>query len=110
MNFKFLINQGMFWHAVEVVVCIFSVAPSSGMNKPSFSFGSSSGLLNYGGKLIGEAPFRASQIRQDKTFPMNVTLTFPMNVTLTLMADRLLTDAARYLEIIQISLLFISFN
>ncbi|KAF3555972.1 hypothetical protein F2Q69_00015330 [Brassica cretica] len=26
-----------------------------------------------------------------------------MNVTLTLMADRLLTDAARYLEIIQIS-------
>ncbi|KAH0884947.1 hypothetical protein HID58_061043, partial [Brassica napus] len=54
----------------------------------NLSFGSSSGLLNYGGKLIGEAPFRASQIRQDKTFPMNVTLTFPMNVTLTLMADR----------------------
>ena len=34
MNFKILINQSMFWHAVEVGVCIFSVTPSSGMNKP----------------------------------------------------------------------------
>ncbi|KAJ4904843.1 Late embryogenesis abundant (LEA) hydroxyproline-rich glycoprotein family [Raphanus sativus] len=53
-------------------------------NRVGFSFGSSSALLNYGGKLIGEAPFPASQIGPEKTLPMNVTL--------TLMADRLLTD------------------
>ncbi|CAH8369779.1 unnamed protein product [Eruca vesicaria subsp. sativa] len=53
-------------------------------NRVGFSFGPSSALLNYGGKLIGEAPFSASQIGPEKTLPMNVTL--------TLMADRLLTE------------------
>ncbi|KAG2329030.1 hypothetical protein Bca52824_000210 [Brassica carinata] len=53
-------------------------------NRVGFSFGNSSALLNYGGKLIGEAPIPASRIGPEKTLPMNLTL--------TLMADRLLTD------------------
>ncbi|CAH8382729.1 unnamed protein product [Eruca vesicaria subsp. sativa] len=53
-------------------------------NRVGFSFGSSSALLNYGGKLIGEAPLPASRIGAEKTLPMNLTL--------TLMADRLVTD------------------
>ncbi|KAJ0247029.1 LEA_2 domain-containing protein [Hirschfeldia incana] len=53
-------------------------------NRVGFSFGNSSALLNYGGKLIGEAPLPASRLGAEKTLPMNITL--------TLMADRLLTD------------------
>lgn len=53
-------------------------------NRVGFSFGNSSALLNYGGKLIGEAPLPASRLGAEKTLPMNLTL--------TLMADRLLAD------------------
>lgn len=53
-------------------------------NRVGFSFGNASALLNYGGKLIGEAPLPASRVGPENTLPMNITL--------TLMADRLLTD------------------
>lgn len=54
-------------------------------NKVGFKYSNSSALLNYRGKLVGEAPIPAGKISSGETSPMNLTL--------TLMADRFLSDS-----------------
>ncbi|KAE9600755.1 hypothetical protein Lal_00011304 [Lupinus albus] len=57
-------------------------------NKVGFKYSDSTALLNYRGKLIGEAPLPAGEISSDETKGFNLTL--------TIMADRLLSDSQVY--------------
>ncbi|CAL0329472.1 unnamed protein product [Lupinus luteus] len=57
-------------------------------NKVGFKYSDSTALLNYRGKLIGEAPLPAGEISSDETKGFNLTL--------TIMADRLLSDSQLY--------------
>lgn len=61
-------------------------------NKVGFRYKNSSAMLNYRGKLVGEAPIPADKISAGETKPMSLTL--------TLLADRLLSDSHLYSDVI----------
>ncbi|KAK8572773.1 hypothetical protein V6N13_048348 [Hibiscus sabdariffa] len=60
-------------------------------NKVGFKFKDSNAELNYRGEQVGEVPIPAGKISADQTVPMNVTL--------TLMADRLISDAKFFSDV-----------
>ncbi|KAL4271978.1 hypothetical protein GQ457_13G018010 [Hibiscus cannabinus] len=60
-------------------------------NKVGFKFKDSNAELNYRGQQVGEVPIPAGKISADETLPMNVTL--------TLMADRLISDAKFFSDV-----------
>ncbi|KAK8681294.1 hypothetical protein V6N13_053698 [Hibiscus sabdariffa] len=60
-------------------------------NKVGFKFKDSNAELNYRGQQVGEVPIPAGKISAEETVPMNVTL--------TLMADRLISDAKFFSDV-----------
>ncbi|XP_047323879.1 uncharacterized protein LOC124927504 [Impatiens glandulifera] len=61
-------------------------------NKVGFKYTNSTSSLEYRGKVVGEFPIPAGKISAGKTVGMNITL--------TLMADRLLSNAQLYSDVI----------
>ena len=61
-------------------------------NKVGFKYTNSTAVLKYRGQVVGEAPIPASKISADQTSTMNLTL--------TLLADRLISNANVYSDVI----------
>ncbi|KAL8516963.1 hypothetical protein ACS0TY_015273 [Phlomoides rotata] len=61
-------------------------------NRVGFKYRNSSAVLRYRGNEVGSVPVPAGRIGSDSTKPMNLTL--------TLMADRLISDASLYSDVL----------
>lgn len=70
-------------------------------NRVSFKYDTTSALLQYKGKAIGEAPLPAAKIGSRQTHPMNISL--------TVMADRLLSDSTLYSDVMAGALHFTTY-